>query len=102
MCIRDSGSSGSERWFLGSDNRDVGSIHSDFIKATAAELSQAKYLAVYPVVGWWRERSYLGKVESKIRYSLIVSISTPDVSVDLYTPIVAQINNPIEVEIPTE
>ena len=42
------------------------------------------------------------KVESKIRYSLIVSISTPDVSVDLYTPIVAQINNPIEVEIPTE
>lgn len=96
------GSSGSERWFLGSDNRDVGSIHSDFIKATAAELSQAKYLAVYPVVGWWRERSYLGKVESKIRYSLIVSISTPDVSVDLYTPIVAQINNPIEVEIPTE
>lgn len=72
------------------------------IKATAAELSQAKYLAVYPVVGWWRERSYLGKVESKIRYSLIVSISTPDVSVDLYTPIVAQINNPIEVEIPTE
>ena len=96
------GSSGSERWFLGSDNRDVGSSHSDFIKATAAELSQAKYLAVYPVVGWWRERSYLGKVESKIRYSLIVSISTPDVSVDLYTPIVAQINNPIEVEIPTE
>lgn len=95
------GSSGSDRWFLGSDNRDVGSIHSDFIKASAVELCQAKYLAVYPVIGWWRERSHLGKIDSRIRYSLVVSISTPDVNVDLYTPIVTQIPNAIEIEIPT-
>ncbi len=95
------GSSGSDRWFLGSDNRDVGSIHSDFIKASAVDLCQARYLAVYPVIGWWRERSHLGKIDSTTRYSLIVSISAPDVSVDLYTPIITQIPNTIEIEIPT-
>lgn len=95
------GSSGSDRWFLGSDNRDVGSIHSDFIKTSAVDLCQAKYLAVYPVIGWWRERSHLGRIDSKVRYSLVVSISTPDVDVDLYTPIVTQIPNAVEIEIPT-
>lgn len=95
------GSSGSDRWFLGSGNRDVGSIHSDFIKTSAVDLCQAKYLAVYPVIGWWRERSHLGRIDSKVRYSLVVSISTPDVNVDLYTPIVTQIPNAVEIEIPT-
>lgn len=95
------GSSGSDRWFLGSDNRDVGSIHSDFIKTSAVDLCQAKYLAVYPVIGWWRERSHLGRIDSKIRYSLVVSISTPDVEVDLYTPIVTQIPDTIQIDIPT-
>lgn len=95
------GTSGSDRWFLGSENRDVGSIHSDFIKASAVDLCQAKYLAVFPVIGWWRERSHLGKIDNKVRYALAVSISTPDVNVDLYTPIVTQIPNAVEIEIPT-
>lgn len=95
------GSSGSDRWFLGSDNRDVGSIHSDFIKTSAVNLCQAKYLAVYPVIGWWRERSHLGKIDSIVRYSLVISISTPDVNVDLYTPIITQIPDTVAIEIPT-
>jgi len=85
------GSSGSNRWYLGPDNRDVGSIHSDFIDSSAIELCNAKYIAVYPVVGWWRERPYLGKYNGKIRYSLVVSLTTPETEVDLYTPIVAKI-----------
>jgi len=95
------GSSGSDRWFLGSDNRDVGSIHSDFIKSNAVDLCQAKHLAVYPVIGWWRERHYLGKIDSKVRYSLIISISTPEENVDLYTPIITQVPTTVEIEIPT-
>lgn len=85
------GSSGSDRWFLGAANRDVGSIHSDIIKCSAVDLCNASYIAVYPVIGWWRERSYLGKIEAQMRYSLVVSISTPQNDVDLYTPIVTQI-----------
>ena len=54
---------------------------------------------VYPIVGWWRERAYLGKYDSKVRYSMIVSLSTPKIDVDLYTPIVTEIKNAIEIDI---
>lgn len=93
------GTSGSDRWFLGTANRDVGSIHSDFIRSTAVELCNAKYIAVFPVVGWWRERHYLGKCNSRMRYSLVVSISSPRVDIDLYTPIVTQISNMVPIEV---
>ena len=95
------GTSGSERWYLGSDNRDVGSIHSDYCELTAAELCDCKNIAVFPVIGWWRERSYLDKYDSKIRYSLVVSLSTPKVDVDFYTPIMTEIRNVVETDIPT-
>lgn len=91
------GTSGSKRWYLGSDNRDVGSIHSDFCELSAVELSQCNQIAIYPVIGWWRERHHLGKTDNLIRYSLIVSLSTPKEDVDLYTPIITQIASPIEI-----
>lgn len=91
------GSSGSERWYLGSANRDVGSIHSDFIDSSAVELCNAKYIAVYPVNGWWRTRPYLGKIDRKIRYSLVVSLDTPEVEADLYTPIITKIETTIPI-----
>ena len=87
------GTSGAERWFLGSANRDVGSIHSDFCQLSAIELSECNRVAVYPVTGWWKGRNYLGKVYNKVRYSLVVSLSTTKTNVDLYTPIVTQIAN---------
>ena len=93
------GTSGSDRWFLGSTNRDVGSIHSDTISCSAIELYNANYIAVYPVVGWWRERSYLGKYNSRMRYSLVVSISSPQRDIDLYTPIVTQIATTVPIEV---
>lgn len=92
------GSSGSDRWFLGATNRDVGSIHSDVMYCSAVDLCNANAIAVYPVIGWWRERSYLGKCNSKMRYSLIVTISSPRNDIDLYTPIVTQIAATIPVK----
>ena len=94
-----SGNSGSDRWYLGADNRDVGSIHSDFIEANAVDLCNCNYIAVYPISGWWKERKYLGKSDKKIRYSLIVSLSTPETSTDLYTPIITKIASKIETPI---
>ena len=95
------GTSGSGRWYLG-QSRNCGSIHSDFIIENAVDLCECNYIAVYPIGGWWKERTYLGKYDNKVRYSLVVSLSTPEVNVDLYTPIVTQIQNPIEVSIPIE
>ncbi|MGI6090192.1 MAG: S8 family peptidase [Saccharofermentanales bacterium] len=93
------GGSGSERWYLGSDNRDVGSIHSDFCELSAVDLCDCNYIAVFPVIGWWRERAHLGKYSNKVRYSMIISLSTPETSVDLYTPIITEIKNAIEIDI---
>ena len=94
------GNAGSDRWFLGKDNRDVGSIHSDTWTGAAIDLAESDYIAVYPVIGWWRERHNLGKFNEKMRYALIVTISTPSEKIDFYTPIEtiieAQIRTPIE------
>ena len=86
-------SSGSGEWYLGVNNRNVGSIHSDYKFTSAIELSDIEYVAVYPVIGWWRSRKYLGKIDSEARYSLIVSIETPGVEVDLYSEIAQAIEN---------
>jgi hypothetical protein len=59
-------------------------------------------VAVFPVVGWWRERAYLGKSNSKMRYSLVVTIETPSAKEDLYTAIINQIAIPNTIEVPTE
>lgn len=90
------GTAGSERWFLGKDNRDVGSIHSDTWTGMAVDLAESDYIAVYPVIGWWRERHNLNKYNEKIRYSLIVSIETKEEDIDFYTPIETQIQNMIQ------
>lgn len=96
----DSGDGSARNWYLGVENRNVGSIHSDFCDDSAINLCNANYVAVYPVVGWWRERGYLGKSNEKVRYSLVVSIETPEADVDLYTPIITQIQTSQSIEIP--
>lgn len=90
----------SSRWFLGANNRDTGSIHSDTWEDTAANLAENRFIAVYPGGGWWKERAGLGKWDSKIKYSLIVSISTPEQSIDLYTSImnITKISNKKTIE----
>lgn len=94
------GTSGpSDKWIIGENTRDVGSIHSDIWEGSAADLAESNIIAVYPTVGWWRERAYLGKWNKNCRYSLIVSIHTPVESVDIYTPVAIQIGivTPIQV-----
>jgi len=76
-------------WVVGAKQRTHGSLHCDWWRGTATELAASGSIAVYPVTGWWRERSHLGKHDSKARYSLIVSIQTPDQTIDLYHAIEA-------------
>lgn len=92
------GKSGSNRWVIGTNNRSSGSIHSDFWEGTAADLATCNHIAVYPVIGWWRERKHLGKVENKTRYSLIISLETPAQDVELYTTVKTMIEVPIEIQ----
>lgn len=89
----------SASWYLGTNNRNVGSIHSDFMCVPAVNLSNANDIAVYPVGGWWKNRKRLKRYYDKIRYSLIISLSTKETEVDFYTPIVTEIQNPVAVPI---
>jgi len=88
-------------WEIGPRLRSKGSIHSDTWTGTAVELAQCGILAVYSVSGWWRDRKHLGCWDRQARYSLIVTIETDSVEIDLYTPIAAQISVPLETKIET-
>ena len=86
-------------WYLGVNNRDVGSIHSDFMCLPGVEFANVNGIAVYPVGGWWKERRKLKKYNEKIRYSLIISLSTKKTDIDLYTPIITEVQTPTMIEI---
>ena len=88
----------SDRWYLGAQNRDVGSIHSDFWQGTAAELAESEFLAVYPVSGWWKTRKKLESYGKKVRYALIVSLNT-DIDADIYSAIQTEIVNKVGISI---
>ncbi|MBX3101772.1 MAG: S8 family peptidase [Bacteroidetes bacterium] len=91
--------SGSDRWVVGVNNRSSGSVHSDYWEGTAAALATCNLIAVYPIIGWWRERKHLKKVETKTRYSLIVSLETPIQDIELYTTVKNMIEVPIEIPV---
>ncbi len=91
----------SGHWLLGSQARNRGSLHSDIWQGSAQELANSNLLAVSPSIGWWRERSHLGSWGKQARYSLIVSITTPDEEVDLYTPVAIELGVSPVVEIST-
>lgn len=85
-------------WDLGPEKVAVrGSIHSDAWSGTAVQLASSNFIAVYPVTGWWRCRRNSDHAEKVVRYSLIVSISTDDTSVDLF----AAIENEIALRVAT-
>jgi hypothetical protein len=76
-----------DHWVIGEQSRNVGSIHSDIWRGTAADLAQSNLIAVWPATGWWKERHHLGKWGKACRYALVVSIHTPEETVDIYTPV---------------
>lgn len=82
-------------WLLGKDQRSKGSLHHDRWTGTAADLATREHIAVYPTIGWWRERLSLGRSESQARYALIVSVRTPTTSVDIYEPVATLVRAPV-------
>jgi|KBSMisStaDraftv2_1062788.scaffolds.fasta_scaffold60198_2 hypothetical protein len=83
-------------WILGPMLRDRGSIHSDTWRGPASDLARRGIIAVYPVGGWWKERVQHERFNSFARFSLVVTISAPEINVDLYTDILTRISTAIE------
>ncbi|HCT77519.1 MAG TPA: subtilisin family serine protease [Micromonosporaceae bacterium] len=90
--------SGSDRWLVGNNQRNLGSLHQDIWQGTGAELADCQYIAVHPVGGWWKTGKRADRVGLPLRYSLIVSLRTPEQSVDLYAPIAVQVGLPIQID----
>lgn len=82
-------------WFLG-EARYRGSLHSDFwIKGTAADVAACGAIAIVPVTGWWKDDKKRDRSARGVRYSLIVSIETDAVEIDLWTPVATQVGLPV-------
>ncbi len=82
---------GEDNWLLGTA-RDRGSLHSDWWSGTAADLADRNTIGIFPVGGWWKEKPFLKRWDTKARYSLIVTLRAPQSAVDLYTPVANQIS----------
>ena len=82
-------------WVIGSNGRTHGSLHSDWWEGKAIDLSRCNQIAVHPVTGWWKERHHLGRYDRKARYSLIVTIETPET--DIYTSISEEVSVQAEI-----
>lgn len=93
----DIGDSDSQKWLLGPMLRNRGSIHSDVWTGSALELADKKYIAIYPVSGWWKELKKENRQTSIARFSLIVSIETPENNLEIHNAISQLLN--IETEI---
>ncbi|MFN9659256.1 MAG: S8 family peptidase [Cyanobacteriota bacterium] len=88
----------SSEWYLGAQARNRGSIHSDFLSCNAADLAERGLIAVYPVSGWWKDQPKRDRSDKGARYALVVSIETPGVETDIWTPVAAQVGIPIAIE----
>ena len=86
-------SNDTSRWWIGINRRNQGSIHSDFICETAAQIAAYDKIAIYPATGWWKTRKSM--LEKGIKYALVVSLETPNV--DIYTPISQIIESSVEI-----
>jgi hypothetical protein len=84
-------------WRFGPQLRTRGSLHCDIWTGSAAELACMNTLAVYPVSGWWKTRTSEGRWNNSARYSLIVSIETPDESADIYTEVLNAVSVLVQV-----
>lgn len=91
-------------WTIGERLRTRGSLLSDSWTGTAAQLANRGQLAIFPAIGWWRNRPSHRRFDRSTRYSLLISIEAPTAEQDLYALVAQQItvaaDVPVQIEIP--
>jgi len=103
FAMRDDGekldSPGDSGWLLGEQLRRHGCVHSDVWSGMAIDLAERDLIAVYPVVGWWRQRLNRGRCTTRARFSLIVSLESENVDIKLYNAVIQELAVPIDLEL---
>ena len=86
------------RWKFGPNSVSSGSLHCDEWVGPAIDLLTRDIICIKPVMGWWRDRASAAICNKSTRYSLVVTISTPEQDLDLYTPISNLVDTNVGVE----
>ena len=79
-------------WDFGPRSISAGSLHCDTWSGSAVQLASRDKLAIYPVMGWWRDRPSQNRFLDKARYALIVTLEVPEAGVDLQAHVAATID----------
>lgn len=66
----------------------------------AVDIASCDMIGVYPIGGWWKERTKFECYNRKVHYSLIVSLETEETDCDIYTPVANMIRARVPIEIP--
>jgi len=93
------GEADDQRWALGPQAVSAGSLHCDVWSGPAIDLLGRDTLCVKPVNGWWRQRASVAICNKATRYSLVITMKTASVDIDLYTPISTLVGVPAVVEV---
>jgi len=82
-------------WLLGWRKRNRGTLHHDIWRGPAYQLIGRRLINVTPIRGWWAASSHIEPEEVPVRFSLIVSIRTPETQNDL----VAEVRNAVPADL---
>lgn len=85
----DAGDGDESGWLLGR-RKSRGTLHQDVWTGPAYQLLERNGISVAPNHGWW-SASGKSPEDKEVHFSLIVSLSTPAVTADLYTETLARV-----------
>ncbi len=95
------GTADQANWYIGTQQRDRGSLISDIWTGTGASLADCDQIAVRPIGGWWKYNKRKDRQDRIVRYALVMSLDTKGQDVDLYTPIEIASKTAVATPIPT-
>jgi hypothetical protein len=88
-------------WILGFGARQRGTLHNDIWRGPAYQLVERDGISVAPVRGWWGDTATFDKMDLPVRFSLIVSIRTPETMAgDLWTEVSPKVPTHVRVDVP--
>jgi hypothetical protein len=88
-------------WLLGRRKRSRGTLHHDIWKGPAYRLVGRRQVSVAPIRGWWATSSQIEPADVPVRFSLIISIRTPETANDLVAEARAAIPASALVDVPS-
>ena len=89
MGDRAAGGEDNPNWDFGPKAIAAGSLHCGTWTGTAVELASRHQLAIYPVMGWWRDRPGQRRYLEKARYALVVTLKASKAEIDLQARVAA-------------